>query len=389
MSPSSIEIRKFDHTHSDFSHHIREFVSFHWRHYRHEPRFIPLLNIEFLGLKIVGMRGFFEPSYSLFQHGKVCFLTAYRDREVVGRTMVFTNDHHNQHWHDHVGFFGFFECIEDQEVANKLLSTAGQWLREQGMDTLRGPQNLPINEATPGILIDGFDAIPMVYYHYNHPYYQKLLVENGMQLAKRVMGFKVPVQTPIAAELKEVTARLRQRYNIRIEPFTRRNIKEFREYMFEIYNEAWDNNWGFVPFTRNELFRNIEDMMLIWDPAMFLFAFVDEQPAAFFGSVPNIFERMKPNYAFRRLDIIRAVKMLLTKHRIKTFRQGYFGIKPKYRRIGLDAILLYEAKAYTQQQGYESCDIGWVLEDNTAILKATDFMGGHLSREYGIYQKIL
>ena len=127
-------------------------------------------------------------------------------------------------------------------------------------------------------------------------------------------------------------------------------------------------------------------MKLIWDPKMFLFAFVKGEPAAFFGSIPNIAESMKPLSLLPRAELLRALKTIVKSKKVKSFRQGYFGIKPKFRRMGLDSILISQAKYYAQQQKYQYCDVGWVLEDNELVLRMADFMGGTVSRKYAIFQ---
>lgn len=387
MNNATVKIIQFSNQTRQDLRLLKKYVNFHWQHYKDEPRFIPLLDYEYLGFKLLGVTGFFEPKYHFFQHGEMQFFLAYKDKTVVGRTCAFINHNHNNYYQDKVGFFGFFESIDDPTVATVLLDAAASWLKSKGMTAIRGPQNLPINEATPGALIQGFDAVPMIYYHFNYPYYGKLFENYGMQMVKKVVGWQVPVQTPVQERLLKVAEKVKLRYDISLEYFSRIRFKVLREYMFEIYNEAWKDNWGFVPFTKAEFFSNLEDMKLIWDPKMFIFAFVKGEPAAFFGSVPNVLEKMHPIPLIRRWELVRAARMLLTKGFVKSFRQGYFGIRPKFRKMGLDAILLSEAKCYTQRKGYQDCDIGWVLENNELVLRAADFMGGQLSRTYAIFQK--
>lgn len=389
MSPSPIEIIQFSNKSNKDKKLLKKFVDFHWTHYKNEPRFIPLLDYEYLGFKILKVTGFFEPKHLFFTHGEMSFFLAQINGEVVGRTCAFINHHHNQHHHDKVGFFGFFESINDVGVSGALLDSASQYLISQGMTTIRGPQNLPVNEATPGTLIEGFDALPVIYYHYNYPYYSDLLQDFGMNVVKKVVGLDVPVNTPIEERFTRLSDIVKRRNNITLETFSRKRFKLLREYMFDIYNEAWDNNWGFVPVSREEFYKNLDDMKLIWDPRMFLFAFVNGEPAAFFGSIPNISERMTPIAGLRRADILRALRTVFRIGRIKSFRQGYFGIKPKFRKMGLDALLISEAKKYAQSRHYQYCDVGWVLEDNELVLRMADFMGGKISRKYAIFQKDL
>lgn len=389
MSKSTVEIIQFSNQSRADKKLLQQFVDFHWHFYADEPRFIPLLDYEFLGMRLLGIDGWFEPHHLFFKHATIAFFIARQGNRIVGRTCAFVNHNHNKHHQDSVGFFGFFECINDPQVAAALLEKAAGYLSGLGMTSMRGPQNFPVNEATPGVLIDGFDAKPYIYYHYNFPYYADLLAKAGFNVVKKVVSYDVPVQTPIQERLLRVTEKVIKRYEITIETFTRKRYQALREWMLEIYNEAWHDNWGFVPFEQEEFFKNLDDMQLIWDPKMFIFAFVKGEPAGFFGAVPNILEKMRPIPGLRRAELWRAGKMLLTKSTIRSFRLGYLGIRPHYRKIGLDAVLLSHAKRYTQEHNYQQCDIGWVLEDNELIHRVTDFMGGTISRTYAVYEKDL
>ncbi|MDZ7261217.1 MAG: hypothetical protein ONB05_03800, partial [candidate division KSB1 bacterium] len=154
-----------------------------------------------------------------------------------------------------------------------------------------------------------------------------------------------------------------------------------------IYNDAWSDNFGFVPFTQEEFYTIVDDMQLIIDKNLFLFAYVKGEPAAFFGGVPNITERMTPIPGFRRWELLRAAKMLLTKGRVRGFRLGYLGVKKAFRRMGLAGIMLWKQKDYCQKKGYEYCDIGWVLEDNVLITRMVEMVNFTKSKTYTIFQK--
>jgi len=366
---------------------LKKFVDFHWEHYRSDPQYIPLLDYEYLGFKLLGMTGFFEPTNLFFKHGEMKFFLAFRENKIVGRCNAFVNYNHNKHWNDKVGFFGQFETIDDPDVTKSLLNAAESWLKSKGMDTIRGPQNLPVNEATPGLMTAGFDSRPVMYYHYNKPYYEKLLYGAGFKPVKRVLSWEVPVMNPMEEKLIRVAKKVIDRYNITIETWGERPIEERKNEMFEIYNDAWSDNFGFVPFTKEEFYAIVEDMQLIMDKGLFVFVYVRGEPAAFFGGVPNITEKMKPLRYCRRCELLRAVKMLLTKNSVKGFRLGYLGVKKKFRRLGLDGVMLWKQKIYSQKKGYDYCDMGWVLEDNVMVIRVIEMMGATPSKTYTIFQK--
>jgi hypothetical protein len=188
-------------------------------------------------------------------------------------------------------------------------------------------------------------------------------------------------------KLARVAQKVIDRYNLVIEDWSDRPLKVRKQEMFEIYNDAWSDNWGFVPFTQEEFYHIVDEMMLVMDKKLFLFLYVKDEPAAFFGGVLNITEKMQPLSGCRRCELLRAGKMLLTKNRCKGFRLGYLGVKKKFRRLGLDGVMLWKQKQVTQSAKFEYCDIGWVLEDNTLTRRLVELMGAKDSKEYTVFEK--
>ncbi len=386
---TGIEITAFSNRSRHDKKLLKRFVDFHWDLYRGDPQYVPLLDYEYLGFRLFGVTGFFEARNLFYKHAEAEFFLATRDNQVVGRCNVFVNYDHNKHWQDKVGFFGQFETIDDLQVTGALLSSAQQWLKSKGMDTMRGPQNMPVNEATPGVLAAGFDSRPVIYYSYNKPYYEKLLLKSGLEPIKRVRSWEVPVMNPMEEKLQRVAQKVIQRYDITIEPWGKRPFRVRRREMFEIYNDAWTGNFGFVPFEEEEFYTILEGMRLIMDKGLFQFLYVNEEPAAFMGCIPNIYEKMEPSPNFRRWEFLRMLKMFFTKGGIKGFRVGYLGVKKKFRRLGLDGVMIWKQKIYTQQVGLEYGDLGWILEDNLTAVRLADLMGAAPSKTYVIFEKKL
>ena len=366
---------------------LRRFIDFHWEHYRGNPQYVPLLDYEYLGLKIAGITGFFEPHNLFYRHAEIRFFIAYRGETIVGRTAAFVNHDHNDRWNDAVGFFGQFESIEDQDVTWALLDVAKRWLKSRGMDTIRGPQNFPVNEATPGVMTDGFESRPVIYYHYNKPYYADLIRAAGMYPIKRVFSWEVAVNNPFEEKLIRVAQKVIDRFDVTIEKLTDRSFDERKREMLEVYNDAWSDNFGFVPFREEEFFSILDDMKMIMDKELYIFLYVRGELAAFFGGVPNIFERMTPHPKGRHLELFRAAKVILTPGRTKGFRLGYLGVKRKFRRIGLDGVMLWKQKNFSQKAGYEYSDMGWVLEGNAATINLINFMSAVPSKTYTLFEQ--
>lgn len=366
---------------------LKKFVDFHWEHYKDDPQYIPLLDYEYLGFKLIGIHGFFEPDNLFFKHAEMKFFLAKKNGQVVGRCNAFINFNHNKHWNDKVGFFGQFETIDDKNVAEALIKTAEDWLKSKGMEAIRGPQNLPVNEATPGLLTEGFDSRPVMYYHYNKPYYEKLVQDAGFKPIKRVLSWEVNPFNPMEEKLERIAQLVIKRYKVKFEAWGERKLKVRKQEMFEIYNDAWNDNFGFVPFTQEEFFTIIDDMMLIMDKSLFMFLYVEDEPAAFFGAVPNVTEKMKPSKFCNRCELLRAVKMVLGARKTKGYRLGYLGVKKKFRNLGLPAVMLWKEKINSQEKGYQYCDMGWVLDDNEKIVSLVEMMSCKSSKIYTIFEK--
>jgi hypothetical protein len=342
-----------------------------------------------MGFGLLGIRGFFEPANLFFKHADMRFFLALRSGETVGRCNAFVNHNHNRHWNDKVGFFGQFESIQDPAVVSALAGAAAEWLRSRGMQSMRGPQNLPVNEATPGVLTEGFDSRPVMYYHYNKPYYESLLLGAGFLPVKRVRSWETKVQRPMEEKLERLSQKIIDRYGLTIEPWGKRPLAERKREMLEVYNDAWNDNWGFVPFEEDEFNRILDDMQLIMDKELFVFVYLKGEVAAFFGGVPNVTELLKPAAGLRRFELLRALRMILGRSRVKGFRVGYLGVRKKFRGLGLDGVMLWKQKQYAQKKGYDYSDMGWVLEDNVRTIRLADLVGAVPSKTYTIFEKAI
>jgi len=332
------------------------------------------------------MTGFFEPKNLFFKHAEMRFFMVMKDGKVIGRCNAFANYRHNERWDDKVGFFGQFECIEDEMVAKVLMDAAASFLKALGMNTIRGPQNLPVNDATPGFLTKGFDSRPVMYYHYNKPYYTSLVEKLEFRAVKNVLSWEQRPDRPMEDKLERLGQKIIDRYNVTIEDWGDRPLDIRKREMLEIYNAAWNDNYGFVPFTQDEFDQIIDDMLMIMDKKLFIFLYIKGEPAAFFGGVPNVSEKLSRIGKFRHLELIRALKLILGAKHTKGFRLGYLGVKPKFRRLGLDGVMLWKQKQYSGTK-YEYCDMGWVLEDNKMVIRLIEMIEAKDSKTYTIYER--
>jgi len=369
---------------------LKRFVAFHWTHYRDDPRYVPLLDYEYLGSRLLGITGFFEARNLFFSHGDTCFFLAIRDGNIVGRCNAFVNHLHNSHVEDRTGFFGNFECVDDAETASALLGAAEAWVKTRGMTSIRGPQNFPINEATPGFLVDGFDSRPVVYYHFNKPYYAAMAHACGYRAVMHYRSWECDVQDcRVDPAFGAACEKVVDRSEITIEHWKDRPFATRRQEMFDVYNDAWSDNWGFVPFTQAEFFKIVDDMRLIMTSDLFLFVYVHGELAAFFGGVPNLFEVLATRGRARGSELVRALRLLATKSRIRGFRLGYLGVRKRFRRLGLDGVALWHQHLTARRLGYAYCDLGWVLETNQLVIRMAERFGAVPSKRYALFEKSL
>jgi hypothetical protein len=369
---------------------LKRFVTFHWTHYRGDPRYVPLLDYEYLGSRLLGVTGFFEARNLFFTHGDARFFLALRDGHIVGRCNAFVNHHHNANAHDQTGFFGNFECVDDVGTARALLGAAEAWVKARGMTSIRGPQNFPVNEATPGFLVDGFDSRPVVYYHFNKEYYGSLARACGYHPAMHYLSWECAIQNGgVDPAFGHACEKIVERCGITIEHWRQRPFAIRRQEMFEVYNDAWRDNWGFVPFAQTEFFKIVGDMRLIMESELFLFVYVHGELAAFVGGVPNLFEVLAPRGRARASELLRAVRLLVKKSTIRGFRLGYLGVRRRFRRLGIDAVALRHQQLAAQRLGYEHCDLGWVLETNLPVIRMAARFGAVPSKRYALFEKTL
>ena len=302
------------------------------------------------------------------------------------------NHRFNKHYGTKVGFFGFFETADDFEVARELLDRARDWLSARGMKRMRGPggYSTATHEPHQGVLIDGFDTPPTVELTHNPPYYGEFLERYGLAKAKDYHAYWVETGDVPDERLGRLVAQVRARRGIETRPVNLSRVREEVDRIVEIYNEAWANNWGFLPLTDAEAEAMAAILTIVADPGLMHFASVNGQLAAVLGALPD------PNVPFRprwnRLldsDLARVLRLLRTRRRIPHMRLMFFGIKPRYRNRGIDAILFHECLAYARRHGYRTCEPSMLLEDNALILRPSEAMGGRRYKTWRIYEMTL
>jgi GNAT superfamily N-acetyltransferase len=366
---------------------IKLFAKLPWRIHRGDPCWTPPLKGDLLGNRLLGLVGLLTPKHPYHQHAEVSHFLAWQDGKAVGRVSVAINRRFNEYHGTRIGFFGFWDVIEDYETARALLDKACAWVKERGMTVMRGPGEYSnATHERQGILIDGFDHPPTVELTHNPPYYAGFLEQYGFGKAKDYHAYIMDVQTPPPPRLKRLAALVRQRRDIETRPLILKNLKQEVQLIVKIYNDSWANNWGFLPITEDEAMMLADSLRLIVDPGLVQFAFVRGEPAAVLGAFPD------PNYAFRPRwrwygdsDLVRLSRLLRKSRNNGHTRLMFFGIRPSFRNLGIDALLYEKVKNYSIKKGYSKCEASLLLEDNHLILRPSEFMGARRYKTWRIY----
>ncbi len=358
---------------------LSRFIRFPWTIYRADRYWVPPL--------IGEQKKLFIPEKNPFYgHAEVALFLAERAGQAVGRIAAIVNRAHNEFYGDKTGFFGFFESIDDQDVSDRLFEAAGGWLRQKGMDCIRGPMNFSTNEAC-GLLVEGFDSSPVIMMTYNPPYYVRLVEENGFYKAKDLLAFWLGTSQPVPERVLKIAEKVSQEHKICLRPLNMKRFDEEVERIKLIYNQAWSRNWGFVPMGDEEFYHTAVNLKRIAVPELLLLAEIGGEPAAFSVTVPDYNQALKRING--RLDPVSLMKLLWYSRRVNQLRLILLGIRAGYRKRGIDSLLYTETFKIAKRLGYIGGEISWILEDNILIIKGIETMGGKLYKRYRIYDKRL
>lgn len=357
-----------------------KFIKLPWFIYRDDPNWVPPL--------IMDRKNLLDKKRNPFyRHAEMDLFLAFKKGELVGRIAAITNENHNKFHEDKMGFFGFYESINDNEVSNKLFDTVISWLKERGMTGMYGPMNPSTNDET-GLLIKGFDKPPYIMMCHNPPYYQTLIEGYGLEKAKDLYAWFVDaVKDEVPERTLRITEKLASRYGITIRNIRLKDLKKEVELVRQVYNNAWSRNWGFVPLTDAEIDHAAADLKQIADEEFILFGEKDGRIIGFSLTLPNINEILIKNPSGRLLPT-GIFKLLTGKKKVKTMRTVMLGVIKEYQHAGLGALFYIETLQRAKRRGLVGGETSWVLEDNTPMNKAIESLGSKIYKTYRIYQKI-
>ena len=359
------------------------FIKFPWEIYRDDPAWVPPLLIErkeFLDRK----------KHPFFEHGDAALFLARAGGKIVGRIMASDDPNYNALHKSNVGCFGLFDCVSDQAVAEALFEAASNWLRAKGRDEIMGPIDYSTNYVC-GLLVEGFEFPPTLLTSHNPPYYVALIEGLGFTKTMDFYAWWFSEPERAAKRLRRLASALEKRHSVKIRPGNLKNLNEEAARMREIYNDAWKDNWGFVPFTENEFRFMAKELKQLVVPEFTLIAEIGDEPVGFILCVPDI------NVAFKKIDgrlttwglPIGLAKLLYHKSRIRTARLIALGVKPKYRRGGIAEMLVLRIIEDAMIKRGFTGELSMTLEDNHLINRFLAAIGARRYKTYRIYHRAL
>jgi len=336
-------------------------------------------------------RSLLNPGKNPFwKHAKAALFAAYDEKnEMVGRISASVDDNFNKFWNEKVGFFGWFECVNEIEVAKALFQEAQKFLKAEGMTSMRGPSSFTSNDDYFGFLLEGYDSPARIAMTYNPPYYHDLSQKAGLTKAKDLYAWYLNAQIELPERIVKIAERTKQREKITIRPLNMKKLYEDAAILKELYNKIWEKNWGFVPMTDDEFNYQVKKLKDIVWPDFVVFAEVNGKAIGFNLVVPDVNQALikMDGELFSWHDPFALVKFLTCK--FDDTREMAMGVLPEYRKKGLEAVLYLEALKTGNKRKIKGGELSWTLEDNEGINSGIAAMGGKIIKKYRIYEKPL
>jgi hypothetical protein len=323
-----------------------------------------------------------------FKHGEAEYFLAWRGDRVVGRVTAQIdhafNEFHGNRW----GMFGFLELEDDEEAMAALLAAAEGWLRERSCERMIGPMDFSINEES-GVLIEGFELEPLLRQPWHPPYYQRLCEGAGLAKAMDLYSWALEIgdredMLPILFELDE---RARKEHGVKLRKMSRRHLRKEMDRFAEIYNAAWAQNWGFVPYSKEDLDTYAIDLQLVFSREWFMVAEKDGETIAVAITLIDLNQVLKK---MRGRVLPFGWWHFLNRNRIcDQVRVGFLGVKPEHQHTGVAASLYVEHFNTAERSRQKSGEAGWILETNEAMNRGLEAMSAEIVKRYRVYEKPL
>jgi GNAT superfamily N-acetyltransferase len=368
---------------------LKEFVQFPWELYRKDPCWTPPLNADLLGNKLLGIKGILTSRHPYHRSAEVTHFLARKNGSTVGRISAAVNHEYNDYHKTKIGSFGFFETIEDYEVAKALLDKARDWVKRRDMHVMRGPGEYSnATHERQGILIDGFEYPPTVELTHNPPYYQHFLEKYGFVKAKDYLAHKIIVTEELLARAVPFAKRLARKVSpdVTTRRIDLKNLKSEVSVIVDIYNQAWSHNWGFLPLTNDDADVIANSLSIIADADIIYFAYIGKKPIAVMGNIPDPFYALRPRWKwYGDSDLVRLTRLLLIRRNIPRVRSMFFGIIPEYQGTGIPTLLIMDVAKGMLKNNYKIMEASLLLEDNSKIINFIELFDGEKYKVWRIY----
>lgn len=358
----------------------KTFIEFPYLHYKDDKYWVaPLLSEQ---------KKLLDPKKNpFFNNAEIALFNVSFNDKHAGRIAAIIDHRYNKFHNTKTGFFGFFECINQQSTADLLFKVAEDWLREKGMNTIMGPSNPGMMDEL-GILVEGFDKYPTILMPYHKDYYDKIIQNAGYKKEMDLLAYLVTQDSVDHDRANRAMDIVKKRLpGIKIRKINLRKIKEEVKIIREIFNSAWSKNWGFIPLSKEEFDNLASDLKSIVDNDFAHIAEIDGEPIAFSIALPDynqIFRNMNG-----RLFPTGLFKILWNRKNINKVRTALMGVIPEYQGRGIDALLHREAINNGLEKGIYSSEVGWILENNIQMVRVAEKLGGTIDKRYRVYSKSL
>lgn len=332
----------------------------------------------------------FTDANPLFDHAEMKLWAAVRDGRDVGRIAGILDRSHNEFHREETAFFGFFESVDDRAVSRALFDTVAAWAREKKMTRILGPMNPTTNDEC-GLLVDGFESSPVLMMTYNPRYYLDLFEDAGLTKAKDLLAYWLEVRDkPLARLTRLADGFARRQPDLRIRPIRKKTLKEDLIKVKEVYNSAWEDNWGFVPMTDGDIDFMAARLKPLLVEDLILLAETSAEPVGFMMMLPDYNEAMKPlRGRLLTPKLFSFLAYLLGWRKPRIVRLITLGIKREYRGRGIDAVMFAESLKACLRAGYRECEVSWILEDNFMVQRPIRLFDGKVYKTYRIYERAI
>lgn len=357
---------------------LKAFVNFPYDLYKHDPCWVGELKTDTLKL--------LRPGNAFWKHARRKPLLAYKNGRVAGRLCALVNDAYNQYHNENIGFFGFFDSVNDPAVSHALFEAGENWLKEQGVSAVRGPAN-PSSNHVYGLLTDNFDKMPSIMMPYNPPYYMDLIEKEGFGKVKDLLAFHRTRNDKFSALFEKIVSRAGRCQGLTLRRLNLKNLKEEARIIRKIYNEAWAQNWGHTPISEEEMQDMVQELKWVVRPEGTCVAEVDGVPAGFYIAIPNMNHVLKILHG-TLCNPLRTLKALLKWPKIRDARLIMLGVEPGFRKRGIDLVLIKHIVEHGVAV-WDEAELSWILEDNEGIIRGMTEAGCYQTKRYRLYQKNL